>query len=82
MLREDFNLTAGWTGASELYIWTYNTGIGERGNSYLIYDQMRNGMGDSVYEGSYNGATVRFYVIRHSSHYAFYYDDLVAAGII
>ena len=82
MLREDFNLSAGWTGASELYIWTYNTGIGERGNSYLIYDQMRNGMGESVYEGSYNGVTVRFYVIRHSSHYAFYYDDLVAAGII
>ena len=85
MLQSDFNLSAGWIGGvtdGELRLWTYMTGIGEQGNSYLIYNQMRNGMGDSIYNGSYNDVTIRFYIIKHPNQYAFNYDDLVAAGII
>lgn len=83
MLQKDFNLSSGWVGANtngELRIWTHITGIGEQGDSYLIYNQMKNGMGDSVYNGSYNGVPVRFY--RQGNQYVFNYDDLVAAGII
>ena len=85
MLQRDFNLLSDWIGESELRIWTDITEIGEQSDSYLIYDQMRNGMGNSVYNGSYNGVTIRFYCdpeIYSGSPYVFNYDDLVAAGII
>lgn len=85
MLQRDFNLSSGWIGESELVLWTYQKEFGEQGDVFVIYDQMKNGMGSSIYTGSYNGVAVRFYrdsEIYSGPQFVFNYDDLVAAGII
>jgi len=81
-LNRDFNLSSHWLHETDLIIYTAYAGLGGEIKQYLIYDQMRNGMGNDIYTGSYNGVSVRFYYGGHYEGYVFNYDDLVAAGII